>query len=344
MLTNEQYELMTQYLASFYDTTLYERHGIQHPIMHYEPQPEQVKDVDSVLGYLASDVMNVDAMAFYNYAYLHTLQNSNRHLFNGTTFIFKRLRQEPLRIDAAFGKYFDMIATCAWLEQELLEVISTGNMRLPMRSQYHRGMDMKMALSHGKERSAAIGAVALVVFNDEGVYKAIVSRRTNEHATRPNALHLLPAFIFQPMGETMQAHEWSIKYHLYREYLEELFGMPEGDSDMNSHPALLNLQKMETEGCAEIRLTGVTMNLLTLRPEISITLVIHDVGWWRRVQSGSDGYQLDMPETDEKLLLVPIDNDEAVLSALPENYYLRMVPQAISAMWEGIDMARGLIS
>jgi hypothetical protein len=344
MLTKEQYDLMTLYLASFYDTPLYKRHGVEHPIVFYPPQPHQVKDIDSVLGYLSHDLITADSMAFYNYAYLHTLQNSNRHLFNGTTFVFKRLREKPLRIDAAFGKYFDMIATCAWLEQEILELAQNGGLRLPMRSQYHRGMDMKMSLTHGKERSAAIGAVMLVVFRDRGEYQAIISRRTSQHATGPNALHLMPAFIFQPMTEPMQTYEWSLKHHVYREWLEELFGMPEGDSAMDSHPALLNLKEMEADGGAEMCLTGIIMNLLTLRPEISLVLVIHDETWWQDLQSGAKGYQLNTPEMEENLLLVPISDDEQLLSVLPQDYFLTMVPQAISALWEGVDMARGLIA
>jgi hypothetical protein len=343
MLSKEQYELMTLYLASFYDVDLYERHGVQHPLVNYAPQAEQVKDIDSILGHFSPDIVGVDSMVFYNYAYLHTLQNSNPYLFNGTTFVLKRLRTNPLRIDAVLGKYFDMLATCAWLEEELLEVISTGAIRLAMRSQYHRGIAMKMALTHGKERSAAIGCAMLVVFNDAGIYKGIIARRTEIHGTHPHALHVMPAFIFQQMGETMQAHEWSIKYHAYREWLEEFFGMAEGDSAMNSHPALLDLQGMEAEGRAEMCLTGISMNLLTLRPEINIVLVIHDREWWQRVQSGQEAYQLNMPETNEKLLLIPIDSDEAILSVLPEDYYLKIVPQAIPALWEGIDMARKLI-
>lgn len=343
MLTNEQYELMNHYLASLYDVSLYEKHGVAHPIVFYTPQPEQVDDIESVLGHLSKDKLGTAAMAFYHYAYLHSLQNENRHLFNGTTFVLKRLRRNPLRIDAAIGSYFDMIATCAALEQELLEIMATGGLRLLLRSQYHRAVNAQTALSYGNERSAAIGVVMLLVFNDQGQYKALISHRTARHATRPGALHLLPAFILQPMGETVQVHEWSIKHHLYREYLEELFGMAEGDSGMYSHPALLDLQQMEAEDRAQMRLTGITMNLLTLRPEISAVLVIHDKNWWQRVQSGIAGYRLNTPEAYAELMLAPIDDDNRLLSVLPKDYYLTMVPQAISALWEGVVAARKFI-
>ena len=342
-MTVEQYQLICDYLASYYDVSLYERDGTKHPVVNYPASPEQALDVDSVLGHLTEQSPEKETMGFYNYAYLHSLQNSGRNLFNGTTFTLKRLRTNPLRIDATTGQYFDMIATCIALEVELLDVFERGMIRLPMRTQYHRQIDAKDALTSGKGRSAAIGGVMLIVFKHEGEYKAIVSRRTGQHATRPNALHLLPAFIFQPMNEDNIRQEWTFKQHLYREYLEELVGMEEGNADMHAHPALHDLKAMEADGRAVINLTGVSMNLLTLRAEISALLLIHDANWWTDLQSGEKAYRLSTPESHDKLLLVPVENDETVLQTLPEDYFLTMVPQAIPAFWDGIDHARQLI-
>ena len=343
-LNLETYSLISDYLARFYDVELYEHNSIKHPVVNYPASPEQAQDVDSILGHLTPTQSNVNEMVFYNHAYLHSLQNSGRNLFNGITYTLKRLRTNPLRIDATLGSYFDMIATCISLETELLDVMSQGLIRLPMRSQYHREIDAQQSLASGKGRSATLGGVMLTIFNDAGTYKAIISQRTGQHATRPNALHLLPAFIFQPMNAETAQKEWTFKHHLYREYLEELVGMEEGNTNMYSHPALKDLQTMEANGEAIINLTGVSMNLLTLRAEISAVLLIHDESWWQTMQSGEQGYQLNTPETHDKLLLIPIDKDKDILAQLPENYFLTMVPQAIPAFWEGIKTARSLIN
>lgn len=340
----ETYNLITDYLQRFYDTSLYQRHHISHPVIQHTPSKEQSYDVNSVIGHLTATIPDKETMGFYNYAYLHSLQNSGRKLFNGTTFALKRLRTNPLRIDATLGTYYDMIATCIALEAELMDVMSAKLLRLPMRSQYHRAFTPQEALTSGKGRSATIGGVMLTVFNHEGIYKAIVSQRTGQHATRPNALHLLPAFIFQPMNAENAQEEWTFKHHLYREYLEELVGMEEGATTMAEHPALHDLQAMERDGRAEIRLTGVSMNLLTLRAEISTLMIIHDANWWRDLQSGKNGYHLNTPETQDSLLLIPIDDDEIALANLPDAYYLTMVPQAIPAFWDGLDMARSILS
>jgi len=342
-LSPEHYQFINEYLARLYDVALYERNGIQHPVVNYPASPGQASDVNSVIGHLSENFIGKDDLEFYNYAYLHTLQNSGRNLFNGTTYALKRLRTNPLRVDGAPGKYFDMLATCIALEDELMDVMGQGMIRLPMRSQYHRAYDAQKSLLSGKGRSAAIGAVMLIVFNSGAGYRAILSQRTGQHATRPNAFHLLPAFIFQPMDDNAIQEEWSLKHHLYREYLEELVGMEEGDSSMLEHPALHDLQAMEADGRASIRLTGISINLLTLRAEISTVLVIHDERWWQTMQSGEKGYRLNTPETQNQLILIPMENDESALEHLPENYYLNMVPQAIPAFWDGIDSARLLI-
>lgn len=346
-MTPETYSLITDYLSRFYDVALFTRHGVAHPVVQYDPPPAQRNNVDSVLGHLTTDPTLPDDMAFYNYAYLHSLQNSGRNLFNGTTYTLRRLQTgKQLRIDAGIGSYFDMIATSIALERELLDVISAGMVRLPMRAQYHRTLDAQQTLRTGKGRSAALGGVVLVVFKhpDDNQYYALVSQRTAQHATRAGALHLVPAFMFQPRDAAHADTDWTFKHHIYREYLEELVGMPENTTDsMAAHPALTDLQTLENKGQATIQLTGVSMNLLTLRAEISALLLIHDAKWWANLQSGEHGYHLETPESAGALLQVPIATDDALLAALPKHYYTHMVPQAIPALWAGVDAARTAI-
>jgi hypothetical protein len=84
---------------------------------------------------------------------------------------------------------------------------------------------------------------------------------------------------------------------------------------------------------------------LSLRPEICALLLIRDPDWWRRVQAVGSPYQLDTgAEASGKLLLVPIADDQRLLASLPPDYHLNMVPQAIAAFWQGVDLARELLS
>ncbi len=346
MLTaQDRYTKITDIIGKLYPAELFTRQGIAHPVTFYDPTPEQVQNVDSVLGREPTKSIRQDEMSFYNHAYLQTLQNSGRNLFNGTTFALTTLRQKPLRIEAGVGKYFDMIATCAALDHELLDAVQSKLIRLPMRTQYHRSVSPEEALRSGNGRSAALGGVVLTVFNDAGTYRLMLAKRSSTQATRPNNFHMLPAFMFQPAGASMQPGEWSLRHHILREVLEEMFGMEEGEStDFYEHPALLDLQQMMDNDMAGLYLTGIAMNLMTLRPEITALLLIQDADWWPRVTAPDHPTPFALnDENDGNVLLAPIADDEALLAALPPDVHLMMPPHAIAALWKGVDLARAVI-
>lgn len=349
-MTNQQYQAITQYLIKLYGDRLYKRNKLTYPFVAFLPQPEQIHDVDSVLGDAPKQFLTQDDMAFYNQAFLQTLKNSGRNLFNGTTYIQKRIRRKPLRVSGEFGKYFDMVATCAALDQELKDASESKLLRLPSRSQLHRHLPADQAMINGAGRSAAIGVACLTVFNHQGEYKAILARRSAKAATDPLQFHVMPAFIFQPSDENGAfPEEWSVKHQVYREYLEELFGMPEVVPDrydyFYEHPAMKHLQGLLNTGEAELYLTGVVINLLTLRPEICVLLLIHTPEWYEKITAPDSDISLNTEAEAHggTIELVPINSDDALLAALPPYLYLNMPPQGLAGLWLGIDRARGQI-
>lgn len=344
------YPRLTDYLAKLYGVPVYTRAGIKHPILHYPPTETQIENIDSVIGRLVDETPS--EFAFYNHGYLQTMQNSGRNIFNGVTFALKQVQLEPLKLDFNYGYYFDMLATCGAFEIELRDAIVSKLIRLPGRSQYHREISHNAALVRGTGRSAAIGGACLTVFNHEGAYKAMLARRSAKNATDPGFFHLLPAFIFQPRQYPAQPHETQISYHIFREYLEELFAMPETvsptpldrEETFFNHPAYRYLQDLMQAGKAGLYLTGVALNLLTLRPEICALLLIHDPAWYARITAPDSDMPLNADaETQHGITLVPIERDEALLAALPPNVHTIMPPQAVVALWEGVDVARKMI-
>lgn len=344
------YQTLTNYLAKLYGVPVYTRANIQHPIVHYAPDPEQVDHIDSVIGRLSAETPT--AFGFYDHGYLQTLQNSGRHLFNGVTFALRQVRFAPLQLDFHYGNYFDMLATCGALEHEMRDAVASKLIRLPARSQYHREISHNAALMTGSGRSAAVGGACLTVFNHDGTYKAMLARRSAKNATDPGFFHLLPAFIFQPRQYPAQPHETLFSYHIYREYLEELFAMPDAISPTPAaspqtwfdHPAYLYLQQLIQAGSAGLYFTGVALNLLTLRPEICALLLIHEPAWYTRITAPDSDMPLNADaETQQGIALVPIDSDAALLASLPPHVHTIMPPQAVVALWEGVDTARRLI-
>jgi len=346
-LDNLDYKNMTDYLARLYQRQPFVRHGMAHPVTVFYPSESQTHDVDSLLDPWLPTPEERD-FAVYDYSYLHDLQNSKPGLYNGSTFTLKRIRQNPLKLRGQIGGYYDMLATCAALERELRDAAETGLLRAPARATYHRYVAPQDALLHGDKRSAAIGIGTLTVFNDGKTYRAILARRSDATAFDSNMFHVLPAMMFQPTtADFADPREWSVKHQILREVLEELFGLPEvihpGRWDFfYDHPALQYLLRLLESGKALLYTTGIILNLLTLRPEISTLLLIHDPAWYARVSAADS----DMPfvTADETLgdsvVMAPIATDEDFLSYFPPDLHLSMPAQATATLWLGIDQAR----
>lgn len=347
----KQYIAMTEHLAKLYPSAqLFERGNLQHPAVILSPTDAQRDDIDSVLGAVPATTEDPDTFAAFDHGYLNSLKNSGRHLFNGLTYSFHKIRLRPLTITARIGRYFDMIATSGALEQELRDTVANGGLiRLPMRSQLHRAIDPERALVDGVGRSAALGGGVLTVFKHEGHYQAILARRTARSAMNAGFYHVLPAFMFQPLGDTPRDEHWRLSDTIYREWLEELFAMPEvlksDVTGMAEHPALVDLKAMMARGDASLHMTGIVINLMTLRPEFCALLIIHDADWYTRVTAPDSPYPLNVtPETDDgKLKRVPVADDETVLKSLPEDIHALLPPHASAAFWLGLDLTRQLM-
>ena len=346
-LDSRDYKNMTDFLQHLYQCEPYSRGGIEHPVTVFYPADWQIHDVDSLLdGSLPTP--EARDFAFYDYSCLHDLQNSKPGLHNGQTFTMQAIRAKPLRLRGAIGRYFDMLATCAALERELRDAVAEGWMRAPSRATYHRQAPPADVLTNGKGRSATIGIGTLTVFNDGQGYKALLARRSAATAIDSGMYHVLPAMIFEPTtADFADRREWSLKHQILREVLEELFNFPEQLQPSRwdffyDHPALIYLLDMLKTGRAQLCATGIVFNLLTLRPEVSTLLLIHDPDWYRRITAPDS----DMPfatagETlGGSVVLAPIDSDEAFLAHFPPDLHLMMPPHATATLWLGIDLAR----
>jgi len=348
VLDTYDYKNITDYLQHLYQCTPFSRDGVEHPVTVYYPSEAQIRDVDSVIDPYPPTQEDTD-FAVYDYSYLHTLQNSKPSLFNGRTFTLNFIRTNPLRMRGALGDYFDMLATCATLEHELRDAVAEGWMRAPSRAQYHRHVEPKDAILRGSRRSAAIGIGTLTVFNDKGTYKTILARRSNKTAFDSGMYHVLPAMMFQPTTPEFSHpdHEWSIKHQVLREVLEEMFNMPEQLHNEQwdffyQHPAMVYLQALMDSGQAQLYVTGIILNLLTLRPEVSTLLLIRDPEWYTRITApDSDMPFMTADETVKgSVVVAPMMRDSEFLAHFPENLYMRMPAQATATLWLGIDLAR----
>lgn len=330
------------HLLPYSQNLLYQRAGIQYPVVVFRPQTQQLHHPDSVLSSKPpTHIVKKDSFTFYDSTHLGALLVEKPTLYDGATYIMQQIATNPLTIHGGIGRYYDMLATCDALEQEIYHT----NGKFPLRDTLHAIISPEAALTDGQGRSAAIGVSTLIVFNLEGDYRAILARRSSQTAIHAGMYHVLPAFMLEPTEtDVFAASSWNLTRQVEREILEEVFGVPEND-DYDNHPALEDLRMMRTTGRASLYLTGVVMNLLTMRPEIGTLLLIHDRDWYPRITAPDSPFPLrTAAETDgHTLVYPPIADDSAFFSHLPDDILSRMPAQAGAAMWLAIDLARDLL-
>ena len=213
---------------------------------------------------------------------------------------------------------------------------------------------------NGKGRSAAIGITTLIAFNDEGTTKLWVKRRSSRGvAVFPAGISGIPSGMFQPLMGHVQ-EEYSIRHSILREYLEEAFDMPEGSGEESHNyfykdPRLRRLTSMLGTGQAALFLTGVSVDLLTLRPEICTLLWIKSSDWFSYHSVNApeeEAFKLNFEFEPRKIdsenpfaVVVPVEfssNDEELLKTT----YLsprQMTPAGASTFWLGVDKLRELL-
>ncbi len=333
---------LIDYLHRVYGDILLEREGNRYPVTFF---PAKDHAPDSLLSNQHPNEFADRGFPLYDRGHLQARKN-NRKMQNKLAWILDTLETEPLRLSGKLGYYFDMIATCDAIDEELRAYARGEREDTPLRDKLHEHISPQESLQNGAGRSAVIGIATCIVFKNGSGYATLIGQRSDKLAAGAGLLHVIPAFIFQPSGSPgLYPLEWSLTHQIIREYGEELFAMPEyedwpepitGADYFHRFPAVTKLRTMFYDGRAKLYLTGVAFNLLTLRAEVSLLLLIHDPQWfadWQEVLSTQAG------ETEHPHLhTFPL----YTLAGLPEDLHRRMAPHGAASLWAAIDLARRL--
>jgi hypothetical protein len=324
------YDRLLATLTAFYGDCLFQGYPVTvHPA-----------EGDSLLAGLARQ--DVAEFALYDAAHLASRQH-NRTLTNGRCYVADRLLLDPPRLQGALGHYFDMIATCDALDHELRDYATGRQDDLPLREALHARVPPAAVLQGGAGRCTVIGAAVLTAFYHAGDYRLILAERAPTLATGAGLLHVVPAFVLQPLLDPLA--EWSFFQQMIREYGEELFGMAEFDTRqpapttldyIDAHPAIVELTAMLADGRAAWHPTGIAQNLLSTRFELCGLLVIHDPGWYSRHQAA---LKAASHTERQHTHYIPL----STLAGLPGDLPRRMAPQGAVAWWLGIARLQQMI-
>jgi hypothetical protein len=233
---------------------------------------------------------------------IRTIKDRGSDIWNGNTFSLAALNLDPegraASIDTYLGSYYDMVCSANYLEYELLDALRQMAGRplsldlLPVRRQalaLYPNPDSCLRAGGGVD--AVIAISTLVVYRRDGKYWIMSEVRSKKVAEYGDLYHVIPSFIFQPVVAPTPYNlevEWSIQHNIYREYLEELFNVPEAQQSggavdpqyFYNNPNLQYLRRLLAIGTAELRGVAFIFNLLNHRPELCTLLLIRDQEWY----------------------------------------------------------------
>jgi len=218
--------------------------------------------------------------------------------FNGATFALDRIEMDHdrLLVHAKHGTYFHSLATSECLEAELVAQLARNPgrevplERLPRRKWLHEAVGGEHVVLDGRNRGAALSVAAtLLISQPDGTYQALLARRSHRVATHASFWHVAPSGIFAPLDAEHRddSREFSVRSSILREYAEELFsyldledGKGSDASKLVSLRPIKALKKAQQEGRVSLHYCGISVPLLTLRPELSVLIFVRDPLWF----------------------------------------------------------------
>lgn len=234
---------------------------------------------------------------------VQAIKNRGSTIWNGKTFSLASIDLDASgnadKMHAFIGSYFDMVDSAVYLEYEILAAVHNSLHgrpysieELPQRQAALSSFSAPAeCLRMGGGVDATIAISTLTVYYRDGEYWMLCEARSSEVAEYDDLYHVAPSFIFQPVMAVTPENlsvEWSIAHNIFREYLEELFNVPEVAHSAGAvapdyfygHSNLQFLQQLIATGGATVESVVVAYNLLNHRPEICTVLIVRDPYWY----------------------------------------------------------------
>ena len=141
-------------------------------------------------------------------------------------------------------------------------------------------------------------AATIMIALPGGGYEIMLTPRSKDVATHRFFNHVIPSGIFQPLdftGRVMSRKfvdtEFSVRRTFDREFIEELYAAEEfadpGSLVIPNPEHEPEIARLNAEDQVNLYYTGVSVNLLTLRPEICLLLLVTDPTWLVREDKGA---------------------------------------------------------
>lgn len=154
--------------------------------------------------------------------------------------------------------------------------------------------NMRHSLLKGVGRDSLLSVQMLVVVKSRRThdYEVKIIQRSNDVVIKPGIYQFIPSGGFEILNDSDDnvyddlelVENFSPGCAIFREYLEELFNVPEFEGGgtgsieerLLKDPRITTIERMLKEGKAELQFLGSVIDLAGLRHELSFVLVIHD--------------------------------------------------------------------
>ncbi|MGH1365128.1 MAG: hypothetical protein ACRBF0_16325 [Calditrichia bacterium] len=285
-----------------------------YPVAIFPARFNQENNFSQLLGSLSPDDEDKAFPEVFNTPgemYLDILQSQSPALWNGPTYCMQSLDlQNDLRIDCTTGNYFDALISCDLLEFELLTAFGDEEPAFQDYAEFTESLTLRSALHQRGNplftdcgRSAAIGISTSILHRSTDGWRLLLRTCAPKIAKAERMLHAIPSGMMQPFGNAQR--DFSILPTIYSEYLEEVWlheehDKFEGAEHLEEAPRLKTLHKMLDSGTAILQFSGVATDLLKLRPEICMTLIINEASWF-------DEFRDEMQDRDDFKIAQSLD-------------------------------------
>lgn len=153
---------------------------------------------------------------------------------------------------------------------------------------------MRESLLKGMGRESLLSVQMLVIIKSKRTqqYELKISQRSNNVVIKPGVYQFTPSGGFEILNDSDDniyddielLENFSPGCAVFREYLEELFNVPEFEGGgtgsieerLQKDPHIIQIEKMLETGMADLQFLGSVVDLAGLRHELSFALVIHD--------------------------------------------------------------------
>lgn len=192
---------------------------------------------------------------------------------------YEKYHHEDLDNPDALKKIFSEL----YIRNKITESV-TENGSKPISSIFFSGL--------GRESLLSVQMIVIIKSKRTGKYEIKIAQRSNNVAAAPGIYQLMPAGGFEILNDSDDDiydefelfSNLSVGCAIFREYLEELFNMPEfeGHSTGSVEDRLLKdarvveIEELLKNKKAEFLFLGTILDLCDLRQELSFALVIHD--------------------------------------------------------------------